>query len=90
MNSKTIIREVAAKYKIQPKDILGHDRFGHFVAARKEIMARLKELGKTTGQIGMIMNRDHSTVLYHTSPKIRSRRFERNKAKLAARPEVTE
>ena len=75
MRSREIIRAVAAKHKLQPYDLLGHDRFGHFVAARREAMLRLREAGFSYPQIGAFLGRDHSTVVFHVNQAMRQRKL---------------
>jgi len=38
MMAKDVIKSVAAKHGLQPNDILGRDRFGHFIAARRDVL----------------------------------------------------
>lgn len=80
MRSKQIIREVAAKHQVTRNDILGRFKNGAIPAARREVMVRLKALGMTAPQIGRIVKRDASTVLYHVSPRINEHRRARKKA----------
>jgi len=65
MMAKDVIKAVAAKHGLQPNDILGRDRFGHFIAARREVARTLRAMGHSYSWIGMIMNRDHSTIYVH-------------------------
>lgn len=80
MKSREIIREVAAKHSVTRRDILGPFKNGPIPAARREVMVRLKALGMTAPQIGRIVKRDASTVLYHVSPRINAHRRARKKA----------
>lgn len=75
MRSREIIRAVAARHKLQPHDILGPDRFGHFVEARRETMIRLREAGYSYPQIGKFLNRDHTTVVFHVNSVTRERKL---------------
>lgn len=74
MRSRDILQAVAKEHNLQVADILGRDRFGHFVAARREAISRMKAAGLTTGQIATAMSLSYDSVLYHTSEKGRARR----------------
>lgn len=67
MKSREIIRAVALEHGLQPRDLLGRDRFGHFIAARREAMVRLREAGFSYPQIGRFLGRDHSTIVFHVN-----------------------
>lgn len=75
MRSRDIIKAVAQEHGLQPSDILGRDRFGHFIEARRETMVRLREAGFSYPQIGSILDRDHSTVVFHVNQSNRARRL---------------
>lgn len=81
MESKPIIREVSERYGISPLDIVGPRKNGVIAAARREVMVRLKALGMTAPQIGRIVKRDASTVLYHISPGMRDNSRRRSKTR---------
>jgi chromosomal replication initiation ATPase DnaA len=74
MRSKRILEAVARKHKLQVSDILGHDRFDHFVAARREAILEMKAAGLTTRRIAIIMSRDYTSILHHTNPERRAYR----------------
>lgn len=76
MKSRDIIRAVAHEHGLQPGDILGRDRFGHFIAARREAMVRLREAGFSYQRIGEFLGRDHSTVVFHINQANRARRLD--------------
>lgn len=72
MKSRDILNAVAKKHKVS--DILGRDRFGHFVAARREAIVEMKAAGLTTGQIATIVCLNRDTVLHHVSERMRATR----------------
>lgn len=76
MKSREIIRAVALEHGLQPRDLLGRDRFGHFIAARREAMVRLREAGFSYPQIGRFLGRDHSTIVFHVNKANRARRLD--------------
>lgn len=75
IRSGPIIRAVAAKHKLQPHDLLGPDKFGHFVVARREAMIELRAAGFSYEQIGLCMNRHHTTVVFHVNQICRDRKL---------------
>lgn len=74
MKSRDILKAVADEHKLQVADILSRDRFGHFVAARRQAILEMKAAGLSVGQIATVMNLSYDSALYHTSEKIRSSR----------------
>lgn len=74
MRSRDILKAVAKKHKLQVADILGRDRFDHFVAARREAILLMKASGLSNGRIAIIMSRDYTSILHHTNPKRRAYR----------------
>ena len=61
-----IRRSVINKYKTNLGQLLGSSRAANVVNARKEIAARLRgELNMKIEDIGRMINRDHSTVMYY-------------------------
>jgi len=59
--------EIGFWHGVGPRDILSRSRRPHIAAARADVMRRLRSRGFTTNQIGRWLERDHSTVVYHTS-----------------------
>lgn len=66
----SILDDVAARYGVAPKDILGPSRCHELVYARHEAMYLMRETRAPSGfrrftlpQIGRFMRRDHSTVV---------------------------
>jgi chromosomal replication initiation ATPase DnaA len=74
VKSRDILKAVADEHKLQVADLLSRDRFGHFVAARRQAILEMKAVGLSVGQIASIMNLSYDAALYHTSEKIRSSR----------------
>jgi len=64
--ARQIIVDEALKANCHPSQILSKTRTRHVVYARQAIMFRLRNelLGLSLPQIGGILNRDHSTVIY--------------------------
>lgn len=89
MKSRAIIKEVAAAHNLQPHDLTGPDRFGHFCAARREAAGRLREMGFSYYQIGAFLNRDHTSIIFYVNPEFRARKkkyareYNRRKAELS-------
>jgi hypothetical protein len=62
---KEILREVCAKHKIHPEAVTGNSRQAPLVKCRREVYWRLRtELGMSLSQIGLKLNKDHTSVLY--------------------------
>ena len=62
---RTIVREVAQKHGLSPLDLSGPRRLAPVVVARQEAMWRMRrETRLSFPQIGRIVGRDHSTVIY--------------------------
>ncbi len=60
-----LIEQVAAYYGIDPREIVSHKRSKHLVRARHVCFYVMrKRFGLSYPQIGQIMHRDHSTVIY--------------------------
>lgn len=74
MKSRDILKAVAQQHNLQVADILSRDRFGHFVAARRQAILEMKAAGLSVGQIAMVMDISYDSALYHTSERIRSSR----------------
>ena len=56
---------VAGEHGVSTEDILGQRRHKRIIAARHEVIRRAYlETGLSTTQIGRLLNRDHTTVLY--------------------------
>ncbi|MCA6108152.1 hypothetical protein [Bradyrhizobium cenepequi] len=61
--AKLIISAVLSLHRMHRDDFFGHRRDLHLVAARRDAAHRLREAGFTSGQIGRILKRNHTTVL---------------------------
>jgi len=62
---KLISREVCEKHKVSLDELKGQRRTPRYIPVRYELYYRLRtELQMSWGQIGQLMNRDHSTILY--------------------------
>lgn len=83
MKPEDIIKAVATRHKLQPRDIVSVARFGHFVAARHEAIMELNKAGFGISQIAYAVARDRQTVRYHLNPNFMA---ERKARKAAAEP----
>jgi len=63
--ARAIIREVAATCAVAPANIFTRCRTRAAVHARIEIAKRLRARGYSTPQIGRVLNRDHTTIVYY-------------------------
>jgi len=60
-----LIEQTAAYFGIDPREIVSHSRSKHLVRARHVCFYVMrKRFGLSYPQIGQIMHRDHSTVIY--------------------------
>lgn len=59
-----LIRKVAEIHNVTVDDMMGNGRTSKFVEARQEAFYALHKRGLSYSEIGRIMNRDHSTVMY--------------------------
>lgn len=91
LRSKKILTDVAAKHKLQVADILGRDRFKHFIAARREAILAMHSAGMTHGTIARIIGRERTTIIDYTSPARRAlkriyhaKRWRKRQAELAS------
>lgn len=60
-----ILGEVAKEYGFTVQALRGRDRHQELVEARHVAIKRLYDAGLNVAETGRIMNRDHSTILYH-------------------------
>lgn len=63
--ARAIIREVAATCAVAPANIFTRCRTRAAVHARIEIAKRLRARGYSMPQIGRVLNRDHTTIVYY-------------------------
>jgi len=62
---KEILRDVCAKHRMHPEAVTGPSREAPLVLCRREVYYRLRtELGMSLSQIGLKLNKDHTSVLY--------------------------
>ena len=58
------IDEIALRHGLGPRDIIGHDRRSHVVAARAEAACYLRGKGRSYPEIGRDLgNRHHTTIM---------------------------
>lgn len=61
-----ILFEVCNTYKLTPVEICGRQRGVNLTRARREFCERAKDTGLfSLPEIGYIIGRDHTTVMYH-------------------------
>lgn len=63
MKELDIIKKICKKHGVSYIEVLKRGRRKKIVDARFEIARELKKLGYSTPEIGVILRRDHSTVL---------------------------
>lgn len=63
MNIDELKTKICSHYLINPKDLLSDRRLKNIVMAKKVFWKVLYLNGKSTSQIGMITNKDHSTIV---------------------------
>ena len=65
MTMPEIILDVAAKHRLDPADITGRNRAFAISHPRQEAMARMRDAGFSTTQIGRVLGRrDHTTIVH--------------------------
>jgi hypothetical protein len=74
MTGKEIIAEVIKDAGCSAELFFGRDRSAQVVAARKVAVIRLSETGLSPAQIGALMLRDRTSILYHLRPGMRAAR----------------
>ena len=63
---KKILFEVCEKHDVQPDDIVGPSREDKLIIARQDFIWRCREeTNASFPRIGHVLNRDHSTMVYH-------------------------
>ena len=65
MKHPDIVLEVAKKRNINPSALMSRCRCRKLVYARIEIAKMLRECGYSLEHIGMILQRDHSTINHY-------------------------
>jgi chromosomal replication initiation ATPase DnaA len=59
-----IAKKICAKYDLDWERVRGKERFAFLIPCRQHIMYALREYGLSLPQIGILMNRDHTTILH--------------------------
>jgi len=72
--ARKMLKELAADRKVAVRDIVGRYNEPQFVALRVEFIKRASALGLGCITIGRILERDHTTVLYHLKPEMQVRK----------------
>jgi chromosomal replication initiation ATPase DnaA len=80
--ARAIVDAVSAEWKLPASAIISSSRYPAIVAARSDIMRRMRALGWSYPRIGLEIGRDHSSVQYAVSnaPAMTRRRTMRRKA----------
>ncbi len=76
MKTGLILERVAEKHHMTIADIVSRDRSRLVVSARTEAIRTMSAAGICTAVIAGVFDLDPSTVLYHSSPKIKKRKCE--------------
>jgi len=74
LRSKKILAAVAVKHKLQVADIVGRDKFAHFIDARREAILEMHAVGMTHAAIARAMRRERTTIISYTNPVRRARK----------------
>jgi hypothetical protein len=61
---RKIVIEISERLDLSPLYVVGSCRGKRFVAARVEIWATLHDMGVSTGRLGELFNKDHTSVAY--------------------------
>jgi hypothetical protein len=76
MTLREIMIEVAIKHRLRIEDIRARSKVPKLVRARQEFCYRaLNETGRTSGEIGFFIRREHATVLWAAARFCRSTGF---------------
>ena len=76
--ARKLLKKISKKKNVDIKSIVGpyHDRY--LVNIRREFIEKARnDFGLGAVSIGRILNRNHSTILYHTSPELRKKKMQR-------------
>lgn len=72
--ARKMLKELAIERKAAIRDIVGRYNEPQFVALRVEFIKRASALGLGCISIGRILERDHTTILYHLKPEMQVRK----------------
>jgi hypothetical protein len=72
--ARELLQQIAAEYDIDVKSLRSPDRFACFTPARREFCIRGRELQIGVVALGIVLNRDHSTISYHANEAMRQRK----------------
>lgn len=72
--ARQMLKDLAVERKAAVRDIVGRYNEPQFVALRVEFIKRASALGLGCIAIGRILERDHTTVLYHLSQEMQVRK----------------
>jgi chromosomal replication initiation ATPase DnaA len=71
IKTRSLIIPILKKYGVDWETMISHRRLGHLIIPRFEIYTVLRDNGYSSPRIGMICNRDHTSIL-HGVRKFRS------------------
>lgn len=74
--ARQMLKDLAGERKAAVRDIVGRYNEPQFVALRVEFIKRASALGLGCITIGRILERDHTTILYHLKPEMQTRKRE--------------
>ena len=80
-----IVKQVAREHGLSVEDVCGKRKLPALVAARVEIIQRLRDLGFGCSRIARAVNRHHATVRHHFDPEYHARNIARVRRFIAAR-----
>lgn len=63
--SQGVLREVASEWLVSVIDLVSRSKRLPLVEARIDAAKRLHQMGMNQKEIGFILNRDRTTILYH-------------------------
>ena len=65
MTQTLLMPQICKKFGITPEQLRGYSREKKFVEARKRFIWLAYKRGWSSTQTGRVLNRDHSSILYH-------------------------
>lgn len=81
------MQQVSQEFNIDVRSLRDKAVFAHFVVARREFCIRSRKLKLKVKEIGRALNRDHTTISYHSSPEMRAKKKSKRKPKIPVNSE---
>lgn len=72
--ARSILEAVSQFYNIDVPSIVGRAKYKRVQAVRRQFCKMAYEAGVGSVTIGKVLNRDHTTILYHVRPHWRARK----------------